>query len=99
VYAWQAVSALVRKPRSVWKALRKAVKGAWLAVLFMVLTQPNPIPYLRAAGVMAVILIALSLFDKISAPAKQDELLTGGTAGEFGREGERYPAAVGIRRD
>ena len=33
VFGWQAVTALVRKPTSVAKALRKSVYAAWLAVL------------------------------------------------------------------
>ena len=50
VYAWQAVAALVRRPRRVAKALRKTVNAAWLSVLFLLLTQPNPVPYLRIRG-------------------------------------------------
>jgi hypothetical protein len=99
VYGWQAVTALVRRPTRVGKALRKALYSAWLAVLLLLITQPNPVPYLRAAGAIAVVLIALSLWDRASAPAKRDELLTSGPAGEIGREAETSPAAVGIRRD
>jgi hypothetical protein len=99
VYGWQTVTALVKKPTRVVRALRKAVYAAWLAVLFMLLTQPNPIPYLRTAAAIAVVLIAFSLWDRISAPAKKDELLTSGPAGTPGREGENTPAAIGYRRD
>ena len=99
VYGWQAVSALVRKPTRVGKALRKTVNAAWLSVLFLLLTQPNPVPYLRAAGAIAVVLIALRLFDRITSPGTRDELLTGGPAGAFGREAETAPAAIGVPRD
>jgi hypothetical protein len=99
VYGWQAVTALVRRPASVVKALRKAVNAAWLVVLFLLLTQPNPVPYLRVAGAIAVVLIALSLWDRFTGPVKREELLTSGPAGAIGREAERSPAAVGIRRD
>ena len=99
VYGWQAVSALVRKPTSVPKALRKAVNAAWLSVLFMLLTRPNPVPYLRVAGAIAVVLIALKIWDRASAPGKRDDLLTSGPAGTLGREAETAPAAIGVRRD
>jgi hypothetical protein len=99
VYGWQAVTALVRRPTSVAKALRKALNAAWLSVLFLLLTQPNPVPYLRVAGAIAVVLIALSLWDRLSAPAKQEELLTSGPAGPVGRQAETSPAAVRLRRD
>ena len=95
VYAWQAVSALVRRPRRVARALRKIVNAAWLSVLFQLLTQPNPVPYLRAAGAIAVVLIALKGWDRISAPAKREELLTSGAADAIDREESRSPAAVG----
>ena len=100
-YGWQAVTALVRKPTRVGRALRKAVNVAWLSVLFMLLTQPNPVPYLRAAGVIAVLLIALAGWDRLSASGKKEgeELLTSGPAGGIGREAEMHPAAVGVRRD
>ena len=98
VFGWQAVTALVRKPTSVAKALRKAVYAAWLAVLFLLVTQPNPVPYLRVAGGVAVVLLALKLWDRISAPAKREELLTSGHAGVQGREAEMSPAAVSVRR-
>jgi hypothetical protein len=99
VYGWQAVTALVRRPTSVAKALRKALNAAWLSVLFLLLTQPNPMPYLRVAGGVAVVLLALKLWDRISAPAKREELLTSGPAGVQGRDAETSPAAVGFRRD
>ena len=99
VYGWQTISALVRKPKSVGKALRKAVSAAWLGVLFLLLTQPNPVPYLRVAGGIAVVLIVLKLWDRVTGPAKRDELLTSGPAGAMGREAETSPAAVGVRRD
>jgi hypothetical protein len=99
VYGWQTVSALVRKPTSVWKALRKAVNAAWLGTLFMLLTQPNPIPYLRAAAAIAAVLIVLKVWDRATAPRNEDELLTSGPAGELGRERELYPAGVSRRRD
>ena len=99
VYGWQTVTALVRRPKSVAKAMRKALNAAWLSVLFLLLTQPNPVPYLRVAGAIAVVLIALSLWDRISAPAKREELLTSGPAGAVGREAETSPAAVSLRRD
>jgi hypothetical protein len=99
VYGWRAVTALVRRPTSVAKALRRALYAAWLAVLFLLITQPNPVPYLRAAGAIAAVLIALSLWDRMSAPAKREELLTSGPAGAIGREAELSPAAVRRRRD
>ncbi len=74
VYGWQIVTALVKKPTSVWRAVRKAVNAAWLAVLFMILTQLNPVPYLRIAGVIAAMLIVISIVDRISAPGKKGEL-------------------------
>jgi TRAP-type C4-dicarboxylate transport system permease small subunit len=74
VYGWQAVTALVRRPTSVGKALRKGVYAAWLAVLFLLLTQPNPVPYLPAAGVIAAVLIAFALWDRFSAPAKREDM-------------------------
>jgi hypothetical protein len=95
VYAWQAVAALVRRPRRVAKALRKTVNAAWLSVLFVLLTQPNPVPYLRIAAAIAVVLIALTWWDRISAPAKREELLTSGPADAIDREEARSPAAVG----
>ena len=98
VYAWQSVAAMVRRPKSVAKALRKGVYAAWLAVLFMLLTQPNPVPYARAAGTIAVLLIALAGWDKLTAPGKSEDLLGSGAAGEFEREGEALRAGVGIRR-
>ncbi|MDQ2767237.1 MAG: hypothetical protein M3Y30_08785 [Gemmatimonadota bacterium] len=99
VYGWQSVTALVRKPKSVGKALRKAVNAAWLAVLFLLITQPNPVPYLRVAAAIAAVLIVLKVWDRATAPAKQEDLLTSGPAGAIGREAERSTAAVGIRRD
>ncbi|HMI58335.1 MAG TPA: hypothetical protein VK511_09815, partial [Gemmatimonadaceae bacterium] len=89
VYGWQTISALVRRPTRVGRALRKAVYAAWLAALFMLTTQPNPVPYLRVAGLIAVVLLALKLWDRATAPGKNDELLTSGSAREFGREAER----------
>src|ERR1700733_11056176 len=59
VYAWQAVRALVRKPTSIARALRKVVNGAWLASLLFVLIRPNSIPSLRFVGLMAAVMIAL----------------------------------------
>ena len=99
VYGWQTVSALVRKPTSVLRALKKAANAAWLAVLFMLLTQPNPVPYLRVAAVIALVLIVLSRWNRDKAPAEREELLTSGPAGVLGREAERFPAAVPRRRD
>ena len=99
VCGWQTVTALVKKPTSVVRALRKAAYGAWLAVLFMLLTQPNPIPYLRAAAGIAALLIVFKVWDRISAPGKKDELITGGPASAIGREGESIPASIGYRRD
>ena len=99
VCGWQAITALVRKPTRVGKALRKAVYGAWLGVLFMLLTQPNPLPYARAAGTIALVLIALWVWDRISAPGKSEELLGSGAAREFGAEVETSRDVVGIRRE
>jgi hypothetical protein len=99
VCGWQAIAALVRKPTRVGKALRKAVYGAWLGVLFMLLTQPNPLPYARAAGTIALVLIALWVWDRISAPGKSEELLGSGAAREFAREEGLAREGVGVRRD
>jgi hypothetical protein len=99
VYGWQTVSALVRKPTRVGRALRKAVNAAWLGVLLLVLIQPNPVPYLRGVGAILLLRVALALWDRYTAPPKQDELLTSGPAGAIGREAELYPAAVRPRRD
>ena len=99
VYGWQTVSALVRRPTSVLRALKKAANAAWLAVLFMLLTQPNPVPYLRLAAVIALVLIVLSRWNRDKAPAAREEFLTSGPAGVVGREAETYPAAVPRHRD
>lgn len=98
VYGWQAVSALVRRPRSVTRAMRKAVRGAWLVVLFLLLTQRNPVPYLSAAGAIALLLIAISILDRLSAPAKHEDLLTSGPAGALGREAAMSPDVARLRR-
>jgi hypothetical protein len=99
VFAWQTVTALVRKPTRVGRALRKAVYAAWLTVLFQLTTQPNPMPYLRVAGAIVVVLLGLKLWDRFTASGKREEMLTSGPARVFGREEERSPEAVGIRRD
>ncbi|MDB4911862.1 MAG: hypothetical protein JWO39_2685 [Gemmatimonadetes bacterium] len=75
VYGWQAVTALVRKPTSVGRALRKAVYAAWLAVLLLILTKDNPVPFLGSAGLIAALLIGLALWDRVSAPAERKELM------------------------
>ena len=99
VYAWQAVSALVRKPTRVGRALRKAAYGAWLGVLFMLLTQRNPLPYARAAGTIALVLIALWVWDKVTTPGQREELLGSGAAGFGWREIEASREGVALRRD
>ena len=98
VYAWQAVSALVRKPSSVARALRKAVNAAWLSVLFLLLTQPNPVPYLRIAGAVAVVLILIKGWDRLAAPGDREEMLTSGPASALGSE-ERSPARARLRAE
>jgi hypothetical protein len=75
VYGWQTVTALTRKPTSVFRAVRKGVYAAWLAVLFLLLTQENPLPYLSAAGIIAALLLMFKLLDRFSAPAERKELI------------------------
>jgi hypothetical protein len=86
-YGWQAVMALVRTPRSVSRALRKSVHAAWLGVLLLLLIQPNPVPYLRFAGAVAVVLILLSIWDRLSGPGRREELLTSGPERAINLEG------------
>jgi len=90
VYGWKTLAALVRKPRSVGRALRSAVYAAWLTVLFQLTTHPNPVPYFRVALAVVTVLLLLRLWDKITTPAHREELLTSGPAEMQGREAERF---------
>jgi hypothetical protein len=74
VYGWLAISALTREPGSMMLAIRRILNGAWLGILFLVLTRPNPLPYLRFGAVVALGLIAYKLWDRFSAPAERKEL-------------------------
>ena len=75
VYAWLAITAFTRKPTRAFEGVRKAVYAAWLVVLFLLLTKPNPIPYLGAAGVIAVLLLVFKLWDRATAPGERKNLL------------------------
>ena len=75
VYAWQSISALTRKPTRVFDSVRKAVYAAWLIVLFLIITSVNPVPYLGAAGVIAALLLAFKVRDRMVAPPERKELL------------------------
>lgn len=70
VYAWRAVSAFTRKPTRVLDGVRKALYAAWLVVLFLLITKLNPVPYLGAAGVIAVLLLVFRLWDRMTAPGE-----------------------------
>jgi len=72
VYGWQAVTALTRKPTSVFLAVRKGFNAAWLAVLFLILTRLNPVPFLRAGVFVALVLLLFKLWDRVSARAPED---------------------------
>lgn len=82
VYTWQAVTAFTRRPRRAFEGVRKAVYAAWLVVLFLLITKLNPMPYLGAAGFIAILLAAFSLWDRLSSPAPRapDPRLPHGTA-------------------
>jgi hypothetical protein len=71
VYCWLTISALTRKPTSVWRAVRKAVYAAWLAVLYMLIRSLNPVPYLPAAGFLAAVLIVFALWDRFVSRADE----------------------------
>ncbi|MEP7067355.1 MAG: hypothetical protein ABI889_15075 [Gemmatimonadota bacterium] len=76
VYGWQTISALTRKPTSVWRAVKKGVYAVWLVVLLLILTKANPVPFLGPAGFIAALLLVFKLWDRFSAPApemKQEE--------------------------
>jgi arginine exporter protein ArgO len=75
VYAWLAITAFTRKPTRAFEGVRKAVYAAWLVVLFLLLTKLNPLPYLGAAGVIAVLLLVFKLWDRATAPAERKDLL------------------------
>jgi cell division protein FtsW (lipid II flippase) len=64
VYGWKAVTALARKPSSVFLALRNIFNAAWLAVLFLILTRVNPVPFLRVGVFVALVLLAFKLWDR-----------------------------------
>jgi hypothetical protein len=66
VYGWLAISAFTRRPTRVFYGIRKVVNAAWLAVLYLVITRENPVPYLPAAGIIALALIVFSLLDRFS---------------------------------
>jgi hypothetical protein len=71
VYGWKAIGALTRKPTSVLRAVRSIFNAAWLAVLFLILTRVNPMPFLGAAAFVAVVLLAFKLWDRVSSPAPE----------------------------
>ena len=75
VYAWLAITAFTRKPTHTFEGVRKAVYAAWLVVLFLLLTKPNPIPYLGAAAFIAVLLLVFKLWDRATAPGERKDLL------------------------
>ena len=75
VCGWQVISALTRKPTSVMRAVRKAVYAAWLVVLFLIITSVNPVPYLGAAAVIAAVLLAFKIRDRMVAPPERKELI------------------------
>lgn len=71
VYAWQSISALTRKPTSVFRAVRKGLNAAWLAVLFLILTRVDPVPFLRVGVFVALALLAFKVWDRVSASAPE----------------------------
>ncbi|HEY2896348.1 MAG TPA: hypothetical protein VGJ12_04360 [Gemmatimonadaceae bacterium] len=71
VYGWKAVAALTRKPTSVLRAVRNVFNAGWLAVLFLILTRVNPMPFLGAAAFIAVVLLVFKLWDRVSSPAPE----------------------------
>jgi arginine exporter protein ArgO len=71
VYAWLAISAFTRKPARVLEGVRRLVYAAWLVVLFLLITKLNPVPYLGAAGVIAVLLLLFRLWDRVTAPGER----------------------------
>ena len=71
VYGWQLISALTRKPTSLFRALRKGVYAAWLGILLLVLTRENPLPYLRAGAFIGSTLFAFWLWDRLSSKAPE----------------------------
>ena len=71
VYGWQAVTALTRRPTSVFLAVRKGFYAAWLAVLFLILTRVNPVPFLRVGVFVALVLLAFKVWDRVSSPAPE----------------------------
>ena len=73
VCTWQAISAFTRKPTLVFEGVRKAVYAAWLVVLFLLITKLNPVPYLGAAGVIAVLLLLFKLWDRLTSRAPEVE--------------------------
>ena len=66
---WQAISAFARKPTRVFLGVRKLVYAAWLVVLFLLITQLNPVPYLGAAGFIAALLLVFKLWDRATSRA------------------------------
>src|SRR5689334_19214755 len=71
VYSWQAISALTRKPTSMFRAVRKGLNAAWLVVLFLILTRVDPVPFLRVGVFVALALLAVKLWDRLTARAPE----------------------------
>jgi hypothetical protein len=74
VYAWLSISAFTRRPTRAFEGVRKAVYSAWLVLLFLLLTKSNPVPYLIAAGAVAVLLLLFKLWDRLTAPGERKRL-------------------------
>jgi cell division protein FtsW (lipid II flippase) len=71
VYSWKAVTALVRKPTSIFLAVRHTFNAAWLAVLLLILTRVDPVPFLQAGVLVAVVLLVFKLWDRLSSRAPE----------------------------